>query len=302
MTKAVYIIVILYIFLSGFHAYFQYWENSSITKAFFYLIVDLALPLVGFFFLWFCDVLAIRQQKNNYSDYYENIYYEVDELNYLQMPDTETEINQVSMNEALRFNSYEYRRNMIMQILSEEDALQYLDVLQNALSNDDSETSHYASTIIMELQRKTQDDLSNKKFLFKKNPNDMSTAQEYEEMLYRVLKSSLYDEHNTKRLYTDYVEVADAILSNEEVDEKYYINYLEILFDLNDFTSAEEICSRFSEIYPNSENVILYKIKLFILSKNGDGMRKLINSLSDMPVVLTQKTLGYVRMFREVQE
>ena len=53
MTKAVYIIVILYIFLSGFHAYFQYWENSSITKAFFYLIVDLALPLVGFFFLNF---------------------------------------------------------------------------------------------------------------------------------------------------------------------------------------------------------------------------------------------------------
>ena len=292
-------LIILYLLLCGFYAYHLAWKTGSRQRGFFSFVMGIGFPGVGFLFLWFCDVMMEKNKEKDFSEFYVNKEYSRDNLRYLQKPDKKKEMNQVSMKEALRINSFEYRRNMIMQLLNEEDTLQYLDVLQDSLDNEDTETSHYASTVIMELQRKMQEELTKREILFEKNPDDISSAREWENILYRVLDSNLYDELNKKRFMVKYDRVSDRLLRQEKPEELCFGHRIDILFMKEDYTTAQEYCTRYLDLYPESEDAVLYQIKLFVWAKDADGLHSFMASLSDRPVVLTQKTLKYIRAFRE---
>lgn len=292
-------LLILYLLFCGIYAYHLAWKTGSRQRGFFAFVMGVGLPGIGFVFLWFCDVMLEKQKSKDYSEFYVNKEYNRDNLKYLRELDKKKELNQVSMKEALKINGFEYRRNMIMQLLNEEDTLQYLDVLQDALDNEDTETSHYASTVIMELQRKMQEELTMREVLFEKNREDLSCAREWENILYRVLSSNLYDELNKKRFLVKYDRVSDRLLQQEKPEESCFGHRIDILFMRKDYTAAQEYCTKYLNLYPESEDAVLYQIKLFIWANNADGLHRFLASLSERPVVLTQKTLKYVRAFRK---
>lgn len=293
------IILILYILLSGIFAYLLAWKASSWQKGIYTLVVCLAFPGVGFLFLWYCDLMEEKKKEKDFSEFFEGKQFQRDQLQFLQEPNVEKEVNQVPMAEALTINDYEYRRNMIMQLLNEEDTLQYLDVLQDALDNRDTETSHYASTVIMELQRKVQTELMEKEVWYEKNPGQREYARAWEKILYKVLNSNLYDEYNRKRYVTKYIRVSDDLLSENPPEKACLEHRIRVLFAEKNFTGAQAFCTSFLNYYPKSETAVLCQIELFIQTKDAEGMNHFLESLSGRPVVLTQKTLQYIRIFRK---
>ena len=297
MNPVTAVMMILYVCTAVFHAWLTLAQGKGMIKGLYVLVMDLALPGFGFFFLWFCDILSVKSRKNGFEEMSENRYYDEDNLQLLQAPDSKSEMDRVSMKEALQFNSYGYRRNMIMQILMEEDPLQYLDVLQQALNNDDTETSHYASTIIMELQRKMQEEISAARFAFERDPENMEKAKASEQILYRVVMSELFDDHNRALLVHEYQDVIHAIMDHGAMNEICYRHDLDVLIAMKNMTEADRISKLYMERYPESEDALGYVMKCLIASRNGAGMQELIRKLPSLPVTLTQKTLPYVRMF-----
>lgn len=292
------VLVVLYILMCGIYAYLIAWDMGSWQKGLFALAVCLALPGFGFLFLFFCDWIGRKKQEKNYIGFYIDNDYKRDELKYLREMDRDRELNKVSMSEALKLASYKYRRNMIMQLLNEEDTLQYLDVLQDALDNEDTETSHYASTVIMELQRKIQEELIEKEVFYEQNPSDREYAGQWEEILYKVLNSNLYDESNRKRYFAKYHRVSDKLLSVEMPEEIYLRNRINIAFQEENYTEGQKFCTKYLRLYPASEDAVLCQIQLCIRTKDAEGMQEFLDSLSGRPVVLTKKTLKYIRVFK----
>ena len=299
MEKVWLTLLILYVLLCLFYTWLLIWKSGSWQKGFCSFVLGISFPGIGFLFLWFVDALAEKKRFKDNMEFYFGNEFRRDELYYLKEPDREKDLNQVTMREALKINEFEYRRNMIMQLLNEEDTLQYLDVLQEALDNEDSETSHYASTVIMELQRKMQEELMEKELFYEKNRGDVIAARDWEQLLFRVLGTNLYDEFNKKRFFVKYERVSDEILSREHPDEAYFCHRIETLFWQKDYMRAQEICQRYLDEYPGSEDPVYYQILLFIWTKDAEGMRRFMRSLSDRPVVLTQKTLKYIRVFKK---
>ena len=298
MNRITWIILTLYLCTAVFHAWLTASQGKGVLKALYVLIMDLAFPVFGFFFVWFCDLLAIRKKRSGFEEMVENRYYDEDNLQLLQKPDSKSEMDRVSMKEALRLNSYAYRRNMIMQILMEEDPQQYLDVLQQALNNDDTETSHYASTIIMELQRKMQEEISQARFAYEKDPENMEKAKECEKILYRVIMSKLFDEHNRALYIQEYQDVIGDLMEHEAMNEICYRHILSVLIESKNMTEAMRISLMYMERFPESEEAVACRMKCLIAARDGEGMHQLMEVLPSLPVTLTQKTLPYVRMFQ----
>ena len=292
-------LLILYFLICTIYAWLLAWKSGSWQKGICSFVMGIAFPGIGFLFLWFCDVLMEKRRYKNNVEFFFGDEFRRDELYFLREPDRERELNQVSMKEALKINQFEYRRNMIMQLLNEEDTLQYLDVLQEALDNEDSETSHYASTVIMELQRKMQEELMERELFYEKNREDLSGAGAWEKLLFRVLGSNLYDEYNKRRYYAKYERVSDELLAQEHPQEEYFRHKIEILFWQKDYTQCQEFCNRYLEEYPQSEDAVYYQIQLFIRTKDAENLKNFLGTLSERPVLLTQKTLKYIRIFKE---
>ena len=169
-------------------------------------------------------------------------------FSYLQEPDREKELNQVPMEEALTINDFSFRRGMIMQLLNGENTLQYLDVLQSALGNEDTETTHYASAVIMELQRKVQEELIQREVRFERSPDNPDVAREWESLLYQVLKTSLFDTHNRRRYFPKYYRVSDVLLAQKE--EAFYLHRIQVLFLEGNYTRRRNSAGPFWNASP----------------------------------------------------
>lgn len=298
--KIVYIVlVVLYIILAVIYSYYIAVKEENLWRGAYTLVLCIGIPVAGFLFLWLTQMWEEQHKEKDYREFERGDEYQEDNLKLLQPVDVEKEINYVPMAEALSVTSFEYRRKMIMDLLNEDDTLEYLEVLRDALSNEDMETSHYASTVIMELQRKVQEELIEKEVEFEQHQMEEEPALRWEEFLFRVIESDLYDEQNLRRYYVKYRKVSDQLLKMEKPKEEVYNNRVQILLKEKNYTEGKIYTEQYLLAYPESEDAVLCMLKILIQEKNAEELETFIAGLSKRPVVLTQKTLKYIRMFRK---
>lgn len=289
------ILLILHVILSVVYAADYYYNNTEMSGTIFRFAMVILIPVFGFVFMWFTDYYAdrVNREKNN------DIRLMLDnktELELLKPIDAGDEVNKVPMVEALEMGDYSFRRKMVIDTLKEEDTTEYLDVLREALVNEDSETSHYASAIIMDIQGRLQDSLFKKELAYNKN-HDEKTACEYEKELYKVIKSGIYDSRNLNKYYVKYKIVSDAILKNKKIDESCIHNRIDIDFCTEDTLHAQQMCDLYKRAYPESEEMVVDNIKLCIKMKDRERLDAFLEELKSMPVLLTSYSLQYVRFF-----
>lgn len=297
MTRVwIYSAIVLYVLCAAFFSWRWSIRQKSIYQGTCMLVASLALPVVGTVLMLLCEVM----RKRSGIQRLETVPLAVsDGMQYEVTAEEEENADSVPMAEALSVSSYKHRRSIVMQLIRAENTLEYLDVLRDALENEDTETSHYASVIIMELQHKVQEKLAETEFLYQQNPDDTENAEQWEQLLYQVLQSSLYDEYNRARLFSKYADVSDRLFSAGTYDRRTLRHRVKIAAMQKNYTQAQQFCTKYLESFPDSEEAVLCQIRLYIDTKNAQGMQSFLRTLPERPVLLTRKTLDYIRIFKK---
>ncbi len=298
ITAVKIILIILYILMCLIYALEKRWNQAGAQEICFVLVICLFIPVLGFVFLKIADYVSKHNVSRDYSGIYRGERFHQDELSMLKPLDYEAEVNQVPMKDALKLNEYEYRRKVIMNTLKEENTDEYIQVLKEALENEDPETSHYASTVIMQLRQKIQEAVIHREKLYEDYPDVPEYACDLEKELYRVIDSDVYEKENIRKYYLLYEKVSDQLLSQERPEEAFFYHRIHVNFRQENFTQMKELCIRYLETYPSSEDAVLSMIELCILTKDGGLLDALLNALPQIPARLTQKTMRYIRFFK----
>lgn len=293
------ILIAVYLGMSALYAFDKYWEKNSLQEALFTLGLCVMLPVAGFVIVWMKDYYARKKDQKNLFEIFQDSSFFQDELKILRPMDMEKELNRVPMAEALLLNNYELRRKMVMDTLKEDDTIEYLSVLKDALENEDSETSHYASSIIMQLQADVQKRMIESEKIFDQNPENKEAAEKYERELYELITGGLLGTVNMRKYFLQYEHLCEHLLGTEKPEERYFLHRIRILFLEKNYTAVPEILERYLTLYPKSEDAVLCQIQLCINTRNYDGLKAFLGTLSSRPVILTQKTLEYIRFFRK---
>ena len=209
----------LYLFFCLLYARRTAARAESLQKGVFCLVLSLALPGAGPLLLWFCDHCARRTKPADYAEFYRGSEFCPDDLRRLQTPDLRAETDRVPMEEALLVSDLSYRRGMVMHLLDEADPLACLPALRRALANEDSETSHYASVAIMELRRKLQQQLDEAEARWRKVPRDADACAAWEELLYNVMQTDLFDRDVRRRLMQRHTALTNQMLRGSHPSE-----------------------------------------------------------------------------------
>lgn len=298
MNQVYIILAVLHILLSVVYVadYRFTGEGKGSQDALFRFVIVFMIPVFGFAFMWYADFYQNKMKKESGREL-QLMMENNAELELLKPIDVSDEINKVPMVEALQMGDYAYRRKMVVDTLKEEDTAVYLDVLREALLNEDSETSHYASAIIMDIQGKLQDALFRKEVAFYENTDDTDAAYAYERELYRVIKSGIYDRRGLTKYYTKYKVVSDRILKEKNVTESCYHNRIDIDFATEDTVHAQFMCDLYKKEFPSSEDMVVDNIKLCIKMQDRERLDRFLDELKNLPVLLTSYSLQYVRFF-----
>lgn len=286
----------LYLLLCLFYSYDRLFNRGSVQDMVLSLLLCLALPVVGFLLVWMVDASAMKKKKRDLSGAFRGNALRREPQS-LRPVNPEEECNRAPMLEKLSLDSYELRRQSMMEALSDGDAMDYLEVLRKAMENEDSETSHYASSIMMMLQSRVQSGAQQKLRALEQHPEDEEAALVCEEELYNLLSSKLLDTQSQRRYEAAYNRLSDTLLAAEAPKECVLSHRADWCLRQGDYATAARVLERYLAIYPESEEAVYDQLCLYIGAHDMEGFQSFRRTLGARPVKLTSRTLKLLRVF-----
>lgn len=193
----------------------------------------------------------------------------------------------VPIEEALVINSAKERRSIIMDVLN-DNPKEYVEFLQKAGNNDDTEVVHYAVTAMVEISKENDYILQNLEREYAVNPDDDGVLERYSDFLWSCLSQNLMQGQ---------VEVLNRELFSELIKKKIekeskindYVRSVENDLRRNQFTSAGETLREMKEKYPLNEEYYLLRIQYLASLGRGEDIKKLLVEIDDKHIFLSSK-------------
>lgn len=292
------LIFIVYILLSAVLIKLIY-RDSSREWLLKWLIVS-ALPVVGWLFPIFWPKHWV-QAKSDEMDV--ELFADQDHPTVLQtgihsMVEVEKELNVVSIEEALIVSEYAARRTVMINVLK-QDSMNYMDILQKAVSNEDTETSHYAVSAVMELKRKLTLSLEELSLSYESNKEDAEILRAYADVLNSYMKSGFIDGRTLRKYKYTYIAVLKQLIEVVPADDSAYIEKVEAELEVGDLIEAEKTALLYLERSPQSEDAYLCLLKVYYDMKSYRKMQEMLNMLKRSPLSLSNRALTLVRFWSE---
>ncbi|MBE0600977.1 MAG: hypothetical protein IH607_04260, partial [Firmicutes bacterium] len=205
----------------------------------------------------------------------------------------------VPLEEALLINDPHKRRNLMMNILR-SDPMRYLDLLLIARYNDDTETAHYATASLMEIQRQFQLDLQQFQLELSKETAAFETHRQYIELLARYCQSGLLEGQLLRRQQLLLKNALDEALKLEDDPDILRIKVSNSLA-LKDAQEARNTAQQLIDRYPRDERSWLEGMRVYTETRDPLGMRALLQRIQDEKIDLTAAGREHLHFLEEVR-
>lgn len=248
-------------------------------------------PIGGYIF-----ALIYLLKRNSNSKEIEEDLFEEDILIFTERMQRGDVNSIVAMEEILLVSPEDVKRKKMIDILK-EDPLQYIEILQLALRDQDTETSHYASSAISEIKRKFELELQKYNVEYHHNKEDINFLGQYVLLLKNYLESNLLDKYSYKRYQYIYLEVLRYLI--ETVPTKQgYVDLIEGYLVAEDLGKVDQYCKAFIG-FLECEEAYMCQLKYFYIIKDNQKFYKVLEQLRESSVGLSSQGLEKIRFWLE---
>lgn len=193
----------------------------------------------------------------------------------------------VPIEEALVINSARERRTIIMDVLN-DNPKEYIEFLQKAGNNDDTEVVHYAVTAMVEISKENDYTLQTLEREYTADPDDPLVLDRYADFLWSCL---------TQRLMQGQVEVINRELFHTLMEKKIalggnitdYTRSVENNLKRGQFTLAGETLRQMKGLYAQHEEYYLLRLQYLASLGRGEDIQALLAEIDDRHIFLSSK-------------
>ena len=290
------LILIAYILLSGLFIKLIYRKDFPSEWLLKWLIVS-ALPVVGWLFPIFWPKRWFQLKVN--SDLFEDKDDPTaQQVGIRALVEVEKELNIVSIEEALIVSDYTTRRTVLINVLK-QDSMNYMDILQKAVSNEDTETSHYAVSAVTEIKRKLTLSLEELALKYESNKEDAHILRTYANVLNSYMRSGFLDERTLRKYRFTYISVLEHLINIVPGDNSAYMEKVDAELEVKELVEAERTVLLFWDKHPESEDAYLSLLKVYFYMKSYNRLQETLNLLKKSPLRLSNHALTLVRFWSE---
>ena len=196
--------------------------------------------------------------------------------------------NTVPIEEALIINSPKERRTIIMDVLN-DNPKEYIEFLQKAGNNEDTEVVHYAVTAMVEIAKENDYLLQDLERQYAANPDDSTVLEKYTEFLWGCLSQNLMQgqvEVLNRELFSTLMQKKIAV-GGSITD---YVRIVENELKRKNFTYAGEYLRQMKEKYPKREEYYLFRLQYLASLGRGEDIKHLLNEIVESHIFLSSKT------------
>lgn len=295
------VLFLIYVIISAIILAFL--SKGSFENWLFKFVIVTFLPIIGWFMpsVWPKRFLKhdplffenyMQQQSNDISAHFSAVQTKVQRTK---------ELDVVSIEEALLVSDFSTRRQVMIDVLK-QDAMQYIDVLKTAVTNDDTETSHYAVTAVIEVKRDLTNLLQKLAVEFANSPHDMKIVTSYATVVKEYIRSGFLDAKSLRQYQAKYVELLDHMIEANCATEQTYIDKIQMELTLQNLADAEATAKQFKAQFPLSEESYLQTMSIYFIARAYDKFEQELAALMASPITLSHRALTTVRYWNGVKQ
>lgn len=264
------------------------------------LVVVAVLPVVGWLLPLFWPKAVYRKSKQQFDEYVlsQQEEHTVRRIGVYKQLERDKELNIIPIEEALLVSEHQTRRRVMIDVLK-QDTINYMEILQRAVSNEDTETSHYAVSAIMEIKRKLLLALQDLSVKYESNQSDVYVVTTYAEVLREFMKSGFLDARTIMKYRYTYLSVLEQFIELSEQSDWAFQEKVDTELILELVANAEQSAQLYLEHFPKSEDAYLCLIKVYYVTKSYTKLQMTLDRLKQAPLRLSNQALTMVRFWSE---
>lgn len=260
-------------------------------------IIMLLCPVVGPIFFGvghFMFLFVFRQDVH-----LEDVVFSKERVRTNERADEERERNIAPLEEALAVSDKESLRSLMLNVIR-GDIHNSLAAISLALNSQDSETSHYAASV---LQDELNDFRGNVQKVWREieKEEDDETDCEYYLIPYmnNMLEQKVFTDMEQKNMVKKFVDVGESLYrkASHRITSQYYEWICLRLLDVRDFETMETWCIRAAQQYPEELSSYTCKLKLYFTAEEKDKFFETLDALKHSSIVIDKETLALIRTF-----
>lgn len=260
-------------------------------------IVMLLCPVFGivFFFVSHLLFLTIFRRKVDLED----VVFSKERVRTQLKADEDRERNLVPIEEAIVINDNKSLREVMLNTVK-GDIKDFLSAISMALDTEDSESAHYAASILsfeldefrLEVERLYEQ-------IKEEEPGETGAERKLLDYMNVILKQKVFTDLEQKRYVRMMADVAETFFEKNplEITQEQYENVCLRLMEIREYEKSEKWCLRLSEQYPDQLSSFTCKLKLYFVIKNREAFFQTLDGLKASDVVIDNETLELVRIF-----
>lgn len=213
--------------------------------------------------------------------------------------DEEQGLNVVPLEEAIAVSDTGSLRFLVMNVVR-GDIQKSLSSIALALNSEDSETSHYAASV---LQTELNEFRMNVQKIYIEIKRGGTKQCEYAVMLIdymtQVLEQKVFTDMEQNSFVNTMEEVADILyeIDKNHITSLMYESVCMRLLEVKDFVRCKKWCDRSMQEYPNTLSSYTCLLKFYFTSGNKEQFFDILNKLKKSNIVIDNETLELIRTF-----
>lgn len=260
-------------------------------------VIMLLCPVAGLIFFGVGHLLfrfVFRQDVQ-----LEDVIFSKERVRTNERADEERERNIAPLEEALAVSDKESLRGLMLNVIR-GDVHNSLAAISLALNSQDSETSHYAASV---LQDELNDFRGNVQKMLREieNEGEDETDCEYYLIPYMngMLEQKVFTDMEQQNMVRKFVDVAESLFRKgpHRITSQYYEWICLRLLDVGDFETMETWCMRAAQQYPEELPSYTCKLKLYFTAENKEKFFETLEALKQSSIVIDKETLALIRTF-----
>lgn len=273
------------------------WNAPQRKECWMKTIIMLLCPLIGplfFLFVWFCYYLLFHQDVD-----LEDVVFSKERVETHLMADEEQEGNMVPIEEALVVCDKDNLRSLMMNVIR-GDVEKSLSSIALALNSEDSETSHYAATVLRDALNEFRQQVQELYIAMNRKEQGWDDyACILVEYMQKILSQGVFQE-NEQEEFIDQMEQA-CLLLYEQMYYRLKPTYIQWLCDLllgvRRYDHMQKWCERSRELYPNELSTYVCYLKYYFTVEKKKEFFEELDRLKHSDIVIDRETLELIRTF-----
>ena len=215
-------------------------------------------------------------------------------------PDEDMEKNMVSLEEALEVTDKKSLRTLMLNVIR-GDYRKSLASITLALNSEDSETSHYAASILQDVLNDFRSEVQEKYLQCQeKNEQQEENCIRLAEYMNSILEQKVLtdlEQHSMTEKMKEVLETAWQ-LDKGKISSTTYEEICLRLLDIKDYADCDTWCERAMEQYPRVLSSYTCKLKLYFSCGDREAFFRVLEQLKQSDVVIDNETLELIRVFQ----